>query len=78
MSHDPDLQHHVSLRSTLATMMTIVALLSALIAGALVVLTTIIQRNTNSIAETVESVRLADDAALDLLLHERAQELIVR
>lgn len=74
--HDP--QRHVSLRSTLARLTTVVAVLAALVAGALVVLTTVIQRNTRSIAEAVESVRLVEDAAIDLLLHERARDPLVR
>ncbi len=68
----------VSLRSILATVMILAAVLAVLVSGALVALTTILHRATVSRGSSVESVRLAEKAEIALLLHERARDGLVK
>jgi hypothetical protein len=56
----------------------ILALLSDVVCGALVVLTTVLHRSTDGAMIAVESVRLAEEAQIDLLLHERAIAPLVK
>lgn len=67
-----------SLRGALARALVLLAVLTTIAAGGLIVLTTILHRTTESAASSVESVRLATEAQVDLLLHERAVDPLVR
>lgn len=67
-----------SLRSTMAAAMVIVTVLALLVSGALVTLTTALHRATAASSASVESVRLAGEAEIDLLLHQRARDPLVR
>jgi two-component system, OmpR family, sensor histidine kinase MtrB len=68
----------LSLRSVL-TVTTIVALSIALLgAGSLVGMTSILHRTTSDAAISVESVRLAQEAEIDLLLHDGARNALLR
>lgn len=68
----------MSLRSILTTAMILAAVLAVLISGALVALTTILHRTTATSGSSVESVRLAEEAEVTLLLHERARDGLVK
>lgn len=68
---------HASLRSTMAAVTVIVTVLALLVSGALVGLTTALHRATTSSSASVESVRLAEEAEIDLLLHLRARDPLV-
>ena len=67
-----------SLRSMMAAVTLVVTVLALLASGALVALTTALHRATSSSAASVESVRLAEEAEIDLLLLERAIDPVVR
>jgi signal transduction histidine kinase len=67
-----------SLRTILATLTVLATVLALLVAGALVGLTRILHRTTAMSGDAVESVRLAEEAELDLLLHERERDPIAR
>jgi signal transduction histidine kinase len=67
-----------SLRSTLATLIVVVTALALLVTSALVGLTTILHRTTQDSGASVESVRLAEEAEIDLLLHGRATDALVK
>jgi two-component system sensor histidine kinase MtrB len=62
----------------LATLTIAVTTLAVLVAGALVVLTTALRTTTARSTSSVESVRLAEEAEIDLLLHERARDQLVK
>jgi two-component system, OmpR family, sensor histidine kinase MtrB len=68
----------IGLRSTVATLTITLTLLAILVSGALVALTTLLHRSTSHSSTSVESIRLADEAELNLLLHERAQDPLVK
>jgi signal transduction histidine kinase len=53
-------------------------LLALLVAAALMLLTTYLHRTTYMAGAALESVRLADQARIDLLMHERARDPLVR
>lgn len=59
-------------------MMLLLAILAAIATGALIVLTTILHRTTENAAAATENVRLAAEAQVDLLLHQRASDPLVR
>jgi signal transduction histidine kinase len=67
-----------SLRTALTAAIFALAGLGLLVSGALVVLTTYLQWETAVIRESVDSVRLAQEAEILLLLHERAVDPLVR
>jgi signal transduction histidine kinase len=67
-----------SLRATSTTFTLVVTLLALGVSGALVALTTALHRTTVSIGASVESVRVAEEAEVGLLLHERAVDELVR
>ena len=67
-----------SLRWLLSTLMLVVTLLAVLIAGALVVLTSALHTTTTGTSAAVESVRLALGTQIDLLMHEREDDPLVR
>ncbi len=68
----------LSFRSILATVTSVVIALALVVSGALVALTTLLHRTTSGAAASVESVRLAQEAEIDLLLHSRATDRLVR
>jgi signal transduction histidine kinase len=67
-----------SLRATLGVATAVITLLAVLVAAALMVLTTYLHRMTHLAGESLISVRLADQARIDLLLHERSRDALVR
>jgi signal transduction histidine kinase len=56
----------------------LVSVLAVLVAGALITLSTVLHRTTVSSGMSVESVRLAEDVEIDLLMHRRAADALVR
>lgn len=68
----------LSLRSTLLTLTILVAALAVLISGALIAFTDTLNKTTTTVGMALESVRLAEEAEIDLLLLERAEDPIVR
>ena len=67
-----------SLRSVLAALVVLVTMLAVLVSGALVLLTTILHRTTMNASDAVESVLLAEETEIDLLLHERSNDPILK
>jgi signal transduction histidine kinase len=67
-----------TLRRTLVAITALVTVLSLAIAALLVSLTTYLQRVTSDLASSVESVRLAEEIEIDLLLHLRAHDPLAR
>lgn len=77
--HDSRIERRrFSLRSTLTAVTIVVALLAVIVSGSFVALTTILERTTVSAAASVESVHLAEQAEVDLLLLERSADPLVR
>jgi two-component system, OmpR family, sensor histidine kinase MtrB len=72
------LKKPVSLRAALTTLTILLTVFAVLVAGTLVVVTTILRHTMAGVGASVESIRLAEDAEIDLLLHERARDLLVR
>ncbi|HEY8946006.1 MAG TPA: histidine kinase dimerization/phospho-acceptor domain-containing protein, partial [Polyangiaceae bacterium] len=72
------MRKHASLRSMMVAVTVIVTVLALLTAGALVALTNALHRATTSSAAATHSVRLAQEAEIDLLLHERTGDEIVK
>jgi len=68
----------ISLRSILTWVTILVITVALVVATALIVLTTFIHRTSLSLASAVESVRLAEEIEIDLLLHSRSVDLLVR
>lgn len=66
------------LRTIVSVITAVVTLLALLVVGALLVLTTRLQRATTTLGAAVESVRLAEEAQIDLLLHARSEDALVR
>ena len=62
----------------MASVTIIVTILALVVSSALVLLTTALHRTTTSSAASVESVRLAEEAEIDLLLYQRAADPIVQ
>ncbi len=62
------------LRRTLGLVTALLGVLAMIVCGALVVLTTWFHHATITLAASVESVRLAQAAQVDLLLHERSED----
>jgi signal transduction histidine kinase len=67
-----------SLRSILAAVTTVLVALALLVSGVLVALTSALERMTSSVASSVESVHLVEEAQIELLLHARIQDPTVR
>jgi signal transduction histidine kinase len=67
-----------SLRTVVGTIVAIVAALSLVAATALVLITTELRRASEDLRAAVESVVLAEEAAIDLLLHARVEDLPAR
>jgi two-component system sensor histidine kinase MtrB len=68
----------VSLRSILVVTTLVSVSLTLLAAGSLITLTTILHRTTSNAAIAVESVHLAQEAEIDLLLHTGATSPLLR
>lgn len=68
----------LSLRSSLAAVTVVIAMLALLVSGALVGLTSALHQTTSNAASSAENVRLAQEAEIDLLLHDRAGDALVR
>lgn len=67
-----------SFRTVVGTIVAVVGALALATATALVFLTTELRRTTGHLRAVIESVRLADDAAIDLLLHARVDDPLAR
>jgi two-component system sensor histidine kinase MtrB len=68
----------VSLRSTVAIGTLVVTALAVVMAGALVMLTSILDHTTAGAVESVESVRLAQESRVILLQYERAEVPLIQ
>ncbi len=66
-----------SLRMTLAWTTGLVVLVGLVVSGCLILLTTILHRTTSNAAVSVESVRLAEEAQVDVLMVPRAVDGVV-
>lgn len=77
-SNTESLLKPLSLRSTLTKMTVLVAVLAMTVVAALVTLTTMLHRTSTGIGAAVKSVRLAEEAEIGLLLHERAKDPLVK
>jgi two-component system, OmpR family, sensor histidine kinase MtrB len=69
---------NISLRTVLATVVVVVGAVSLLTATALVVLTRELHRSHEDLRTDTGSVRMAEEAAIALLLHERLQDEVAR
>lgn len=67
-----------SLRRVLARITLLVAGLVLGVSAALVLMTTRLHRTTETLGAAVESIRLVEEAEIDLLLHARGDDAIVR
>jgi len=68
----------MSLRAILMATTVLVVVLAAALSATLVLETRALERSVTNIADTVESVRLAEEAEVDLLLRERTDDLVVK
>jgi two-component system, OmpR family, sensor histidine kinase MtrB len=68
----------LGLRSVIGGLVALVTLLALLVSAALVFLTSVLHRTTASATIAMESIRLAEEAEIDLLLHARARDPIVK
>lgn len=68
----------MSLRRIAALSILGATVLALFIAGSLILLTTAIHRMTSRTGAAVESIRLAEEAEIDLLLHERSVTPLIR
>jgi signal transduction histidine kinase len=68
----------LTLRNTLALITAAITALALGVSAAVVVLTTHLQRTSEELASSVESVRLAEEAQIDILLHARTDDDLVR
>jgi two-component system, OmpR family, sensor histidine kinase MtrB len=66
------------LRTILASITVVTTVLALGVAGALLMVTSYLHRSTTSLAASVESVRLAEEAEIALLLHARATDPVER
>src|SRR5687767_6710642 len=66
------------LRTTLGVVTGGITAFALALCAALVVLTTHLHRTSDRLADAVESVRLAEEIEIDLLLHARARDASVR
>ena len=67
-----------SLRGTLTTAVVALGVVAVVVAAALVVATTKLRTAAEQLGAAVESVRLAEEAEIGLLLHDRAQSAVGR
>jgi two-component system, OmpR family, sensor histidine kinase MtrB len=68
----------LTLRNTLAMITALIAALAIAATVAVVVMMTHLQRTSAELASSVESVRLAEEAEVDLLLHARTDDPLVQ
>lgn len=66
------------LSGILAAITVVVTSLAVIASGALMVLTTYLHRTSTILAASVESIRLAEEAEIDLLLHQRTTDRILK
>jgi signal transduction histidine kinase len=71
-------KRYPGLRSIFTAAMLVIGLLAVAVSIVLVVLTNRLHTASQSLADTVESVRLANEAEIDLLLHGRTEDSIAR
>jgi two-component system, OmpR family, sensor histidine kinase MtrB len=71
-------QRYPGLRTVLTAAMLVVVLLAVAVSITLVVLTNRLHVASRELADAVESVQLASQAEIDLLLHGRSQDAVVR
>ncbi|HUG55372.1 MAG TPA: HAMP domain-containing sensor histidine kinase [Vicinamibacteria bacterium] len=74
----PGVPPRVSLRAAVSGGLSLVALLALLSAVLLVVLTTRLRDTSDEVARAIDSVRVADEAVVELLLHERTRDPAAR
>src|SRR5688572_25369884 len=67
----------LGLRSVTVATAVALALAAVVVSAALVVLTTLLGHASGTLRDTVASVRLAEEAEIDLLLHARATDELV-
>jgi two-component system, OmpR family, sensor histidine kinase MtrB len=67
----------LSLRSTLVAVTIFTALFMLFFSGLFALLTTLLHRTTSSAVASMESVRLAQEAQIELLLHSRTSDALV-
>ncbi|HLM73361.1 MAG TPA: HAMP domain-containing protein, partial [Polyangiaceae bacterium] len=68
----------MSLRTVLTAAMSILAVLAMLAAGSLIVLTSYLHRSASELRAGIESVHFVEEAQVDLLIHSRAVDPVVR
>jgi len=68
----------MSLRTVLTAAMSILTALAMLAAGSLIVLTTYLNRSVTELRAGIESVHFVEEAQVDLLIHSRAVDPVVR
>lgn len=66
------------LSGILTAITVVVTSLAVIASGALMVLTTYLHRTSTILAASVESIRLAEEAEIDLLLHQRTTDRILK
>jgi two-component system, OmpR family, sensor histidine kinase MtrB len=71
-------QRSAGLRSILTTAMLVIGLLAVAVSILLVVLTSRLHSASRSLADTVESLNLANEAEVDLLFHNRTTDTLAR
>jgi signal transduction histidine kinase len=67
-----------SLQRILSTVTIITGLLALVATGALITVTSLLDRVTRTMADSVESIRLAEESEVDLLLHARTSDALIR
>jgi signal transduction histidine kinase len=70
-------ERFASLRSRIARVTAVVTVLALVVAGALEVLTKLLHHTNTYIGESVRSIRMGDNAQIDLLLHARVHDPVV-
>ena len=71
-------QRDLGLRSILTAAMLVILAVATAVSITLVVLTDRLHSASGGLADTVESVRLANEAEIDLLLHGRTKDALAR
>jgi two-component system, OmpR family, sensor histidine kinase MtrB len=71
-------KRYPGLRSIFTAAMLVIVVLAVAVSTSLVVLTNRLHSASRSLADTVESVRIANDAEIDLLLHARTRDAIAK
>ncbi len=71
-------QRYLGLRSILTAAMLVIVAVATAVSITLVVLTNRLHAASEGLADTVESVRLANEAEIDLLLHGRTKDALAR